>query len=473
MSATTPTKKNSSNLQAIDHHLDQEIKYEFGGPVGVTLMMIFFPCLMYYLWACLDDNQGKLILPASFTDLQAYKDVVMRVVNIVQTRAPITQEALVYYGIFTIFEGVLALILPGPTMYGLPIPSLNGKKLPYLCNGVSCWWVTLIVAAVLHVTHTFRLTWIQDQYGPLMTAAIIYGIAVTWITYFVSVATGNTHRMSGNFFYDLFMGAPLNPRLFGGRLDLKMFVEIRIPWVLLFFISLSAALKEYETHGRISFQILFMVMAHFLYTNACMKGEECIPTTWDIFYEKWGFMLIFWNFAGVPFTYCFSSVYIAKLGLPFFEASSFLAKPWYVALVFGTLIAAYYMWDTANSQKNRFRASLNESYVQRLAFPQLPWGTLTKAQALHIKTQHGSLLLTGGWWAYARKIHYTGDLIMALCWGLITGFDSVIPYFYVCFFTTVLVHRVTRDVERCRVKYGKDWDTYEQTVPYIFIPYVY
>ena len=31
------------------------------------------------------------------------------------------------------------------------------------------------------------------------------------------------------------------------------------------------------------------------------KGEECIPQTWDMFHEKWGFMVIFWNFSGVPF----------------------------------------------------------------------------------------------------------------------------------------------------------------------------
>jgi delta24(24(1))-sterol reductase len=41
-----------------------------------------------------------------------------------------------------------------------------------------------------------------------------------------------------------------------------------------------------------------MILAHFLYANACMKGEECVPTTWDIFYEKFGWMLIFWNISG-------------------------------------------------------------------------------------------------------------------------------------------------------------------------------
>src|SRR4051812_43033176 len=62
---------------------------------------------------------------------------------------------------------------------------------------------------------------------------------------------------------------------------------------------------------------------------------------------------------------------------------------------------------------------------------------------------------------YGRKIHYTGDLIMALSWGLISGFKSYLPYFYVTFFVVVLVHRytsqfqklnhsrVSRDMERC------------------------
>lgn len=62
----------------------------------------------------------------------------------------------------------------------------------------------------------------------------------------------------------------------------------------------------------------FMILATWLYLNAwCVvltlsmaflnirvhsgKGEECIPQTWDMYHEKWGFMVIFWNFAGVPF----------------------------------------------------------------------------------------------------------------------------------------------------------------------------
>lgn len=49
-------------------------------------------------------------------------------------------------------------------------------------------------------------------------------------------------RMSGNIFYDYFMGSILNPRI--GILDLKMFAEIKASWMQLFLLTLSAALKQ-------------------------------------------------------------------------------------------------------------------------------------------------------------------------------------------------------------------------------------
>jgi delta24(24(1))-sterol reductase len=114
----------------------------------------------------------------------------------------------------------------------------------------------------------------------------------------------------------------------------------------------------------------------------------------------------------------------------------------------------------------------NGSYVPRKTFPQLPWGTLD-INAKHILTKTGSTLLIDGWWAYARKIHYTADICMALLWGLICGFGSVIPYFYFCFFTGMIIHRAERDIHRCSRKYGDDWVKYCSIVPYLFIPYVY
>lgn len=116
-----------------------------------------------------------------------------------------------------------------------------------------------------------------------MTVAIIWGFTMSGLVYTISHIMGKTHRTSGNVLYDYFMGACLNPRVAG--VDLKMWAEIRVPWPVLFYLSLSCLLKQYEVDGSITAPAFFMVLAHWLYVNACQKGEECIPTSWDIFYE--------------------------------------------------------------------------------------------------------------------------------------------------------------------------------------------
>jgi delta24(24(1))-sterol reductase len=42
-------------------------------------------------------------------------------------------------------------------------------------------------------------------------------------------------------------------------------------------------MKHRQIHGEIGWGLIVMLIAHFLYTNACQKGEECIPTTWDMY----------------------------------------------------------------------------------------------------------------------------------------------------------------------------------------------
>lgn len=295
-----------------------------------------------------------------------------------------------------------------------------------------------------------------------MTVAILFGFFVTIWVYAFTLMHGTPYRMSGNHLYDMFMGASLNPRL--GPVDLKLWIEIRVPWPILFFVSVSALLKRYEVSGEVYATHVFICLAQFLYTNACQKGEEYIPTTWDIFYEKWGFMLIFWNAAGVPFTYCLSSLYMLRAG-------PIVHETWAIATLFVVLLIAYYIWDTAMSQKCSFRAKLNGIYRPRFTFPQLPWRTLENPKFL--VTKAGSPLLVDGWWKYARKVNYTADLVMSLSWGLVAGLGSYIPYFYFTFFVCVLTHRAIRDNERCARKYGDDWVRYTKEVPYTFIPGVF
>ncbi len=204
-----------------------------------------------------------------------------------------------YLGLIAI-ELFFAAVMPGFTQNGLPVPSLNYATLPYHCNCLLSWYSTLVLAFTLHVTGIFRLPWIVENFGGLMTVAIITSYTCSIV---IDVLGRTMHyggkplRMSAVPIYDHFMGVSLNPRL--GPIDLKIFAEVRVPWVLLFLISLSGAVKQYEDFGRVTYNMAHMVLATGLYVNACAKAEQMVPQTWDMFHEKFGWMLIFWNMAGV------------------------------------------------------------------------------------------------------------------------------------------------------------------------------
>jgi Ergosterol biosynthesis ERG4/ERG24 family len=48
------------------------VRWEFGGPWGVTAMMIGFPMLMYYLWICLWFHDGQLVVPTSIGAIKPF-----------------------------------------------------------------------------------------------------------------------------------------------------------------------------------------------------------------------------------------------------------------------------------------------------------------------------------------------------------------------------------------------------------------
>ena len=134
------------------------------------------------------------------------------------------------------------------------------------------------------------------------------------------------------------------------------------------------------------------------YANSCTH-----QTPRDMYYEKWGFMLIFWNLAGVPLSYCHSTIYLANHAPSVYRWNPFFLGPLYVSY-----LLVYWVWDTANAQKNRFRQQERGTLMNRKTFPQLPWQTIENPRI--IKTKTGESLLVDGWYGYARKVHYTCDL---------------------------------------------------------------
>jgi delta24(24(1))-sterol reductase len=422
-------------------------------------MMTLFPALMYYMWIGATFYDGKF---PTRTEGQSYADFFGHMWYLVKTEAYPNNRAWQIYWFFGIMQMVFYMYMPGVYRKGKALPHLGGKQLDYYCSAMWSFYATIAIMLALHFTGIFKLYALIDEFGHIMSVAILSGCLCATIAYVSARIRGATVRMTGNPIVDFFLGSELNPRLFG-IIDFKMFLEVRIPWFILFFLSLGTCLKQLEQYGYVSMEAIFLLFAHWLYANACSKGEHLIITSWDMYYEKLGFMLIFWNMAGVPLSYCHCILYIAN-----HHPSEYQLPLWFTASLTLAYLYVYYIWDTTNSQKNQFRQEERGVVDERTTFPYFKYGRIANPNT--ISTKHGNKILADGWYGKARKIHYTCDLFFALSWGLITGFKSPFPWFYSVFFGCMIIHRALRDIEKCREKYGEAWKEYERQVPYLFIP---
>lgn len=400
--------------------------------LGGLLLMVALPPLTYYMWICVNDFEGALVAPA--------RDLLSRI------PAP-TVTSVILYGCWFLFQVVLQMAAPGKVHEGVPLS--DGTRLKYKMNGWFSFWVTLGVALLSVGLGWVPATILHDQFGPLLTTVNIFAFAFSVFLYLHGKASKRLERRSSNVIHDYFMGTALNPRI--GALDLKLFCEARPGLILWILINLSLAAKQYQFHGTVTTPMILVNAFQFLYIADYYYHEEAILTTWDIKHENFGWMLCWGDLVWVPFTYTLQAYYLVNHT----HELSVLAMVSLVALN----MLGYVIFRGANRQKHKFRKN-----------PQwLVWGK----PAEYIRTKHGSLLLTSGWWGMSRHMNYLGDLTMALAWCLPTGFEHPLPYFYVVYFTILLVHREWRDNAMCQEKYGNDWDAYCRKVRWRIVPGIY
>jgi delta14-sterol reductase len=412
-------------------------RWAFGGPWGALGLTVALPLIVFYLWVCIADHGGALFFPGSADEWW----VLLR-----RVPAPTPTAALIY-GAWLLLQVALQLLLPGRWVEGTPLA--DGSRLKYKMNGWLSWWLTWVILGGSVALGLVPATLFYDHYGPLLATATLLAYAYSVWLYLHGVRHGENERTHGNVIHDFFMGSSLNPRT--GFFDHKLFCEARPGLILWVAANLSLAARQYQVHGTVTTPMILVCLFHFWYIADYYLHEEAILTTFDIKHENFGFMLCFGDLVWVPFTYTYQAFYLIDHphGLPW----------WGIAGIVALNLAGFVIFRWANIQKHRFRQD-----------PTRPvWGR----PAEYIRTRRGTLLLVSGWWGRARHINYLGDLMMGLAWCLPCLFDHLVPYFYIIYFTILLVLRERRDHRMCQAKYGADWDAYTRRVRWRILPGVW
>lgn len=415
---------------------------EFGGFAGALFISTTVPLTAYYFALGCNDVLGcALSLPVSNTD--AFVEYVRETLGASFTDG----TAWALYTGWYLYCVLAWYFLPGKWVKGLPLRT--GQQLEYKTNALATGLVALAVAAgYITVYGPASFTILYDHWLGLLSVALINSIAQAVYVYVASfygykllALGGNT----GNVVYDWFIGRELNPRI--GLFDIKTFNELRPGLILWVLVDASCACWQHTQFGYVSDSMWLVLFFHTWYVVDSLLHEETIFSQMDITTDGFGFMLSVGDLVWVPFTYSLQARYLA------FEPVRLGTIG--VLAILAVQLVGYYIFRTANVEKNDFRQGHNPKNLQFMT------------------TSTGRKLLISGWWGVSRHPNYLGDWLMAWAWCLTCGFGSPIPYFYVVYFAILLVHRQLRDDEACKKKYGTDWDTYCKRVPYRIIPYVY
>lgn len=433
------------------------INKDFGGAIGASTLTVFLPLVVLFLYlACNDQYIAEGVKIDASKVAAIFKEQILNDWKNVF----VNSECWVFYlsWFFTLVG--LDIFIPGKVISGVQLR--DGTKLKYTINGFQLVGFLLVVLSsrvYLYGFHLPELDFLYDNFLGMMATSWIFSILLSFFVYFSSFLNlsgnqkngkGTKERIlsvggnSGNFLFDWFIGRELNPRI--GEWDIKLFCELRPGLLLWSLLNLASLQRQYQRLGYVTNSMVLVNVLQFIYVIDGVLNEEGCLTMMDITTDGFGFMLAFGDLCWVPFCYCLQSRYLSLVEI---NLSSIA-----VSIVIGVMITGFYIFKASNIQKNKFRQ-----------------GKLPHLRS--IQTDRGTKLLIEGWWGVSQHINYFGDMLVALSWCLPTGFNTILTYFYVIYFSALLLHRQTRDEEKCKNKYGKYWTEYERHVPYKIIPYVY
>lgn len=342
-----------------------------------------------------------------------------------------TQMVLGFVG--AMFLG--AKLLPGLERTGYPLP--DGSTKEYKLTGMTLFFVTHVVIGALVFGFGVSLTPVVRHFWSIFIVANALAVAVSlWL--FVR------GRAGGSGLRDLWLGNELNPTWLG--VDLKMFMyQPSLIGVNLLVVAFAAAQRD--LHGAVAPQMACLLAFWWAYLFTHYVKEEFMLSTWDILAERFGFMLVWGDLVYVPFLYSLPCWWLVDQTAPF--------ATWQWVALSAAFFACLWMFREANWQKERYKRA-----------PAAPiWGKEPELV--------GGRLLASGWWGLGRKLNYTGEIGVYICFALTTGFEHPWPYLLPLSLVVLLAQRAARDDRRCSEKYGPLWKEYCERVRFRMVPFLY
>ena len=335
---------------------------------------------------------------------------------------------------FLLAQFLGAMFLPGLDRDGYPEP--DGRTRTYKLTGVTLFFVTHVVVAVMVFGFGVSLTPVIAHFWSLFIVTNVVAIAMSLVLFFQAKGPKTAK--------DIWLGAELNPEWFG--VDVKMFLyQPSLIGVNLLVVAFASA--QHDLYGRLTPQMGCMLAFWCAYLFTHYVKEEFMLSTWDVIAEKFGMMLVWGDLVYVPFLYSLPCWWLVDETRPF--------ETWQWVALSAAFLGALWVFREANWQKERFKRT-----------PKAPiWGKQPELV--------GGKLLASGWWGIGRKLNYTGEIGVYVCFALTTGFGHPWPYLLPLSLMVLLAQRASRDDKRCSSKYGDVWKAYCARARFRMVPFLY
>lgn len=341
----------------------------------------------------------------------------------------------------------------------------NGTKTPagnihsYYINGLQSWLIANILYIVLSYFQIIDPGIIAKNWPFIYNVCNLLGFLLAIFAYIKAYIYPSfilDCKYTNSFLYDFIMGIELNPRI--SNFDFKLFFNGRTGIIAWSLINYSFSYLFYEKYGYITNSIILVNLFQLIYILDFYWYESWYLKTIDINLEHFGWYLAWGDLVWLPFMYTIQIPMLLNQNEPISNFRVFLC------LLF--FIIGYYIFRTANSQKDLFKNKNGSCQI---------WGYPVNYISVKYKTidghTHDSKLLISGFWGFARHFNYLGDILIAISFSL--PCNNLIAYFYPLYMILLLIGRIERDEHKCSKKYDNYWNEYKHIVKWKLIPYIY